>query len=566
MQGSALSVSTGIMPFGDTTHFLYPGQVPLETLNTNSRTEVNFKTLINELPSLSEESINFCLNPKQTFEDPAASFFEESSVERNIDNATVVANLEAMFNCESIGVIDSPDSICSYDQDMIKKFEDGIEIINGQVNVELVWHDNVNQVPPNHNVALKICDIVSDKLERKGKLESYNQIFFDQMNEDVIEEFECASEAFEKYNWLPHHPVYKDDPTSTFPARPVFNCSLKSDKTKPSLNEAAYVGINLMQAMAALIMLFRTNYYTLLGDLRKAFLQIKLKLESDKNRFCFFLKVGNKLKCYRYKTIIFGFCSSPFILNYVLKYIARQGPQDECTEIIKNKCFVDNLASTSNNIQILTKLYNDCSDRMEKFHFVLRACNSNNENLRELMKKDGRYITHDQEYDKVLGYKYSSTKDVMKLANIKINAEANTHRQMLSEFARVFDLLAFTVPVTVRGKTLLSSLWSLRKSGGTWDKILSGEFQRAWSKLAPDLEGLSDVEFPRYSLSQEKPTDFIIFIDASQQAYGYVLYAKQLNVSNFVTAKCKTAPLQKKTLPILELLGVYLGLMGLVKY
>ena len=63
MQGSAFSVSTGIMPFGDTTHFLYPGQVPLETLNTNSRTEVNFKTLINELPSLSEESIFFLSEP-----------------------------------------------------------------------------------------------------------------------------------------------------------------------------------------------------------------------------------------------------------------------------------------------------------------------------------------------------------------------------------------------------------------------------------------------------------------------------------------------------------------------
>merc|ERR1712082_555168 len=114
-----------------------------------------------------------------------------------------------MFNCESIGVVDSPDSISNYDQDMVRKFEEGIEIKNNQVNVELVWHDNIDQVPSNHNVALKICEIVSDKLDRKGKLESYNQIFFDQMKEGVIEEFECAPENFEKYNWLPHHPVYK---------------------------------------------------------------------------------------------------------------------------------------------------------------------------------------------------------------------------------------------------------------------------------------------------------------------------------------------------------------------
>ena len=566
MSGSAFSVTTGIVPFGDTTHFLYPGQVPIEAPNLSRKMEINFKTIINELPILSEESINFCLNPKQSYEDPAASFFEESSVERNIDNSTVVANLESMFNCESIGIIDSPDSISNYDKDMVEKFEEGIEIKNNQIHVELVWHDNIEQVPSNHNVALKICDIVSDKLERKGKLESYNQIFFEQLKEGVVEEFECAPEDFENYKWLPHHPVYKDDPTSTFPARPVFNCSLKSEKSKPSLNEAAYVGVNLMQDMAALVMLFRTNKYILLGDLKKAFLQIKLKLERDRNRFCFFLRVGDKLKCFRYTTIIFGFCSSPFILNYVLKYIARQGQQDDCAEMIRNKFFVDNLATSSNDIQALTKLYKDCSERMEQVHFDLRSCNSNHENLRNIMKKDGKYITHDCEYDKVLGYKYSSSKDTIKLAPIKIDAGANTHRAFLSNFAGIFDLLYFTAPVAVRGKTLLSSLWNLRKTSGTWDKILPGEFQKTWTKLAPDLEGLSDLEFPRYSMSQGKPTDFFIFTDASQLAYGYVLYAKQESQSNFVIAKCKTAPLQKKTLPVLELLGVYLGLMGVVKY
>ena len=141
-----------------------------------------------------------------------------------------------MFNLESIGIVDVPNSICDYDQVMIDKFERGIEIIDGQVNVELVWHDNIDQVPSNAHVALKICDLVSSKLERQGKLELYNQIFAEQKSEGVIEEFECLPKDFDKYKWLPHHPVYKDDATSTFPARPVFNASLKSDKSKLSLN------------------------------------------------------------------------------------------------------------------------------------------------------------------------------------------------------------------------------------------------------------------------------------------------------------------------------------------
>ena len=114
----------------------------------------------------------------------------------------------------------------------------------------------------------------------------------------------------------------------------------------------------------------------------------------------------------------------------------------------------------------------------------------------------------------------------MKLAKIKVDINANTHRLFLSNFASVFDVLAFVAPVTVRGKTLLSSLWNLQKSGGTWDKVASGELQKTWKKLVPDLEGLSDLEFPRCSVSQEKPKELFLFTDASQQAYGYVLYAK----------------------------------------
>ena len=133
-----------------------------------------------------------------------------------------------------------------------------------------------------------------------------------------------SSGNFSKYIWLPHRSVFKTDEQSTFKMRPVFNCSLKWRRDKPSLNEASYQGVNIMQNMLDLIMLFRTNKYVLLGDLRKAFLQIRLKNLADKNRFCFFLRDGDKIRCFRYNTLIFGYCSLPFILNYIINpFITR---------------------------------------------------------------------------------------------------------------------------------------------------------------------------------------------------------------------------------------------------
>ena len=130
-------------------------------------------------------------------------------------------------------------------------------------------------------------------MSANSQLEQYNQVFLEQLKENVIEEFVCPPEEYNKYIWLPHRPVFKTEEQSTFKMRPVFNCSLKSRKDKPSLNEASYQGVNIMQNMLDLIMLFRTNKYVLLGDLRKAFLQIRLKNLADKNRFCFFLQDGD---------------------------------------------------------------------------------------------------------------------------------------------------------------------------------------------------------------------------------------------------------------------------------
>ena len=105
------------------------------------------------------------------------------------------------------------------------------------------------------------------------------------------------------------------------------------------MNEATYAGINLMQDMLELQLLFWIEDFVLLGDLKKAFLQIKLKSEKDKNCFCFFVKDGERFKCFRYTTIIFGFISSPFMLNYILKYIADLYPQDKCNAMIKSTFF-----------------------------------------------------------------------------------------------------------------------------------------------------------------------------------------------------------------------------------
>ena len=73
-----------------------------------------------------------------------------------------------MLDCYAL--VDEEDGLNNYDIQKIQQFKDGIEIRNNQVYVELVWHDNLSQVPSNHQVALKALGRISDKLETQGLL------------------------------------------------------------------------------------------------------------------------------------------------------------------------------------------------------------------------------------------------------------------------------------------------------------------------------------------------------------------------------------------------------------
>ena len=95
---------------------------------------------------------------------------------------------------------------------------------------------------------------------------------------------------YENYTWIPHRPVIKTE--EQIKIRPVFNCSLKTAKDSPSLNEAAYPGIYLMSSLLKSMLAFRTNKYTMLSDIKQAFLRIRLKNEFDNSFFFFFFGRG----------------------------------------------------------------------------------------------------------------------------------------------------------------------------------------------------------------------------------------------------------------------------------
>ena len=544
--GSCLVMHNKAAPIGNVFNFLAPAERQFVMRLLAKKDEA-------KLCSKTKTMVNAVMDPLKSYYNPLEHLLEDTDVENG---------LEHLFSFESMGIKTTEADLVSLESEQIKKFEEGISFKDGHYNVELPWYqDKIESVPSNHFVALKVLDRTLDYLKRKNLLENYQAVFDQQLDDGIIEEIEVKPAQYDEKIWIPHRPVIKMEEQVTTKIRPVFNCSLKTNKDLPSLNEAAYPGVDLMNSILQLLFYFRTNKLVMLSDVKQAFLMIKLKDEVDQNRFCFFWKRGNKLVTYRFKTIVFGFTSSPFMLHYVMRHHANTFPDDKLSKILANNFYVDNLIVTGNETNEMQELYHLAYERMKAGGFTLRSWNSNSTELRTQMANDGRLVEHTSEEEKVLGYRYNVQQDSMNIALCKIDPEANTKRKILSQTSKLFDPLNFTLPVTIRGKLLMRKIWKLEKG---WDDTLPDEICSEMKKLSRDLEMLSEVTFPRQALNEQNSYGLHIFCDSSAEAYGFVAYALDgEGKSTYLHSKSKVAPLNKgkeHSIPTLELMAVILAL------
>ena len=160
-----------------------------------------------------------------------------------------------------------------------------IEIRNGYFYIDLPWNEELlRKVPSNFNLSKVISKkVYCQNLDKKVE-DRYIEVFNEQLSLGIIEEIPSGFNP-EQFTWIPNRPVIRNDPlVNSTKVRPVFNCSLKV-KNCPSLNEAAYPGVNILNDMLDLLHYFRTNKYCFLSDIEKAFLMVKLKSVDDKIDF-----------------------------------------------------------------------------------------------------------------------------------------------------------------------------------------------------------------------------------------------------------------------------------------
>ena len=147
-----------------------------------------------------------------------------------------------------------------------------------------------------------------------------------------IEKVKDINLESDRVHYIPHHPVKTD--SSTTPIRIVYDCSCQQSADSPCLNDCLEPTPPEVTDISDILIRFRNGRYAVSSDIEKAFLHIQLdEKDRDVTRFLWLSEPSNPdspLCTYRFKAVLFGCTSSPFILNATLLNTKKTTTRIEC--------------------------------------------------------------------------------------------------------------------------------------------------------------------------------------------------------------------------------------------
>ena len=507
-----------------------------------------------------------------------------------------IQDYEKLCSLDVLGLADTP---AGDQQEVYKEFREQLSRNpeEGWYETGLSWKGDHPPLPSNREGSLRRLRTQVTKLRHVGKLKEYDQIIKDQLEEGVVELAPRQPVGREYY--MPHRAVIKESAETT-KLRVVYDCSARGEKGSPSLNDCLEPGPALQNKLWDVLVRGRFHSVVLAGDMRKAFLQVRIREEErDALRF-FWLKDldSSEIQTLRFTRALFGLAPSPFLLGGVVEQHLESWNDrlpDSVAEILRSR-YVDDLISGGSTVSKAKELKSDAKTIFSDGGFQLHKWHSNVPKLEsdaeELPADNGRdlqlheYHSNAPELDlepqvqstdiedtyakhqlgsasgegsKLLGLSWDKVADTLSVTFPMANAEP-TKRGILGKLARIYDPLGLVSPMTLQGKFLYRDACELKQA---WDVSLPDDLATKWRKwestlplnattrrtLAPHRESIEAVELHGFG-------------DASGRGVAAAVYAVVRQTSGttqgLVTAKARLAK-QRLTIPRLELVAGHMA-------
>ena len=438
--------------------------------------------------------------------------------------------------------------------------------VNNQYIVGFPW---VNDTPPtqdeldsNYYLVLNMFKHTMKTLDKdRDKLLQYAQTHEKEIANDFIEKIPIDQLRDNRVvkHFIQHFPVWKQE-SATTKCRRVFNASLHK-RGKACLNDKLLKGSQLTPHILKVMMRVRLLEYLLSTDISKAFLRMVLKM-SDRNYTCFFARDNwfdpeSPISVWRFKSVLFGATSSPFLLNCTVADILVSNEFGYLLEV-----FVDNLFVCLDNSKDIITAADSLADIFNKSSMPLHEFASNCPVTNNILKNRG--LKTKESKLKVLGMMWDFTNDLMYINEPVFEVEHVTKRSLLSDIAKVFDPIGFLGPLTALGRQLVQVAW---ECDFNWDTALTSDIVEKWVQVVSQLKAAIRVPIPRWvGLKNLNNVSVHCFTDASDKALGVVIYLVNAEHSVFFSSKPKVCPIKMAhfTVPRKELAAFALGVKHLI--
>lgn len=265
----------------------------------------------------------------------------------------------------------------------------------------------------------------------------------------------------------------------------------------------------------------------------------------------------------------FGVSASCFAANMAVKQnaIELSDKYPLAADAVHKSFYVDDGLTGADDIESAIALQRQLQDLFTHGGFMLRKWNSSEPFVLQAIYPELRETnevhsisTSGQDYTKTLGLEWNTVSDTFHLTVSKLPpSEVVTKRILISDIAKVFDVLGWFAPAIVAMKILLQRVWEERVD---WDDPVPEELQRIWRQWRSELPSLTCKGVPRCYFPKNSKilsTQVHGFNDASEDAYAGVVYLRMVdlkgNMHTSLVSKRKVCPIKRLSIPQLELCG-----------
>lgn len=471
-----------------------------------------------------------------------------------VSNEDLSRELRRFWECEEISMRQhlTPDEQLA--EDIFVKTTKRCD--DGRFMVKLPFKNDKPDLGESFIIAHRRYEYMTKRFLSKPQLRS----IYDKSIQEYLDlnQMELAGETASPYNYLPHHPIFKESSTTT-KVRAVYDASCKTSNGN-SLNSQLLIGPTIQNDLFSTLIHWRKNRYAFTGDIEKMYRQIWIDpAHSEYQRILWQAPGTLGIKSYRLKTVTFGVASAPFLAIRTLFLIADEisNSTPEMAEKIKNQFYVDDFFDSVDSIDEAKLVIKSMTETLAKYGFSLRKWKANDNAIIDELKADDKDSSPSNVF-KTLGIQWQPNTDKFVFVPAELKTTTKwTKRTVLSEIAKLFDPLGWLSPCVVMAKMFMQRLWLLQID---WDDNLPPEIIVEWTNIRQQFLTPCSVKVPRWiGLKNDiKGVSLQGFCDASERGMSSVAFVRVENLNDKITchliaAKTKIAPLKKLSIPRLEL-------------